>query len=138
MQMQIGAFRFEAATGAAEYRTLQRIRRRRWARRERHGRPPELEDLGRDAHEIRLSGSVWVREAADLAALQGLMDAAALDSDDSSAAPLGVYMGGGTGTSGEYIGEWAVTELDTTDESLRVGGIPTRIEFRVTLLESVP
>lgn len=136
MQMQIGAFRFEAAAGAAEYRTLQHIRRRRWARRERHGRPPELEDLGRDADEVRLSGSVWVRAAADLAALHELIAGARLDTDDG-ATPLGVYVGGSTGTSGEYVGEWVVTEVDTTDEGLRFDGVPARIDFRITLVEVV-
>ena len=135
MQMQIGAFRFEAGAGAAEYRTRQRIRRRRWVRRERHGRPPELEDLGRDADEMRLSGSIWVRVAADLGALDALRDVAGL-ATGGDAEPLGVYLGGGQGTSGEYIGEWVVTELETTDERLRLDGVPARVDFRVVLVET--
>lgn len=135
MQMQIGAFRFEAAIGAAEYGSLRRTRRRRWARRERHGHAPEMEDLGRDAEEIRLSGSVWVRGVADLVALDALRDAAGL-AGDLTAAPLGMYVGGARGVSGEYTGEWVVTELDTTDEHLRLDGTPARIDFQITLIEA--
>lgn len=135
MQMQLGTFRFEAALGAAEYRMLQRTRRRRWTRRERHGRAPEMEDLGRDADEIRLSGSVWVRGAADLVTLDALRDAAGL-AGDLTAAPLGVYVGGARGVSGEYAGEWVVTELETTDEHLRLDGTPARIDFQITLIEA--
>ena len=66
MQMQIGPFRFDVATGT-EYAELKRHARRRWLARERFGQPPALEDLGRDAETITVRGTVWVRAAADLA-----------------------------------------------------------------------
>ncbi len=134
MQLQIGTFRFEVAPGGAEYRELQRRSRRRWAPRQRHGLPPELEDLGRDAGRVDLRGTVWVEKAADIDALAGLRSQAGLE-PGTAAATLPVFLGGSAGSSGEYLGRWAVTRLDETERSLRENGIPIRIEFRVSLLE---
>lgn len=134
MQMQIGTFRFEAATGGAEYQELQRRGRRRWATRERYGLPPELEDLGRDASQIDLRGTVWVQEASDIEALADLRSQAGLEPDTTTEA-LPVFLGGSAGSSGEYLGRWAVTRLHETERTLRENGIPMRIDFRVSLLE---
>ena len=134
MQMQIGTFRFEVAAGGAEYRELQRRGRRRWATRERYGLPPELEDLGRDASRIDLRGTVWVEEASDIVALADLRSQAGLE-PDTTAEALPVFLGGSAGSSGEYLGRWAVTRLDETERTLRENGIPIRIDFRVSLLE---
>lgn len=134
MQMQIGTFRFEVAPGGAEYRELQRRSRRRWSARARHGLPPELEDLGRDADQINLRGSVWVDEASDIEALADLRSQAGME-PGGSAKPLAVYLGGGGGSSGEFMGFWTVTRLEETERSLRENGIPIRIDFRVSLLE---
>lgn len=132
MQMQIGRFRFEVE--GAEYQELLRRRVRRWAARERHGRPPELEDLGRDADRIELSGTVWVESSADLAALDELVEIAGLERG-REAELVPVFIGGGVGSSGESLGMWAVEDLETTESALRQDGIPTLIEFRVRLLE---
>ena len=134
MQMQIGAFRFEVAPGGAEYQELQRRARRRWATRERYGLPPELEDLGRDARRIDLRGTVWVDEAADIEALADLRVLAGFEPGED-AEPQPVFLGGSAGSSGEFLGRWAVTRLDETELSLRENGIPIRIDFRVSLLE---
>lgn len=134
MQMQVGSFRFEVAPGGAEYRELQRRSRRLWATRPRHGLPPELEDLGRDADQINLRGTVWVDEAGDIEALAELRSQAGLDPGGSAKA-LPVFLGGGGGSSGEFMGNWAVTRLEETERSLRENGIPIRIDFRVSLLE---
>lgn len=139
MQMQVGGFRFEAAAGGAEYSELTRRARRRWAARERHGRPAQLEDLGRDAEVITLRGDVWVSAAADLAALDALRTEAGLSrSDDAPARPLPVFRGGGAGDSGEYLGEWAVTALTERERNLRFDGTPARISFDLSLTEHVP
>ena len=112
-----------------------RRRVRRWRARERHGRTPELEDLGREADRIELRGTVWVKEASDLAALDALRDVAGLMAGgDAELVP--VFIGGGVGSSGDALGMWAVEELETTESALRQDGIPTLIEFRVKLLES--
>lgn len=132
MQMQIGAFRFEV--GGPEYRQLSRVRARRWESRGRHGKPPEVEDLGRDAERIELSGSMWVSTSDDLAALDELVSEAGLERDGEGKT-LPVFLGGGSGSSGEYLGDWAVLRLETTDRELRHDGIPTQIEFEVSLLE---
>lgn len=134
MQMQIGTFRFEVAVGGAEYQELQRRSRRRWSTRERYGLPPELEDLGRDAAQIDLRGTVWVEEASDIEALANLREVAGLE-PGAEASPLDVFLGGSAGSSGEYLGRWAVTRLDETERTLRENGIPIRIDFRVSLLE---
>lgn len=132
MQMQVGAFRFEV--GGAEYQRLNRVRQRRWETRDRHARPPEVEDLGRDADRIELTGTVWVSSSDHLAAFDELVSEAGLTAG-AQGKPLPVFLGGGGGSSGEYLGLWAVQRLDTTEDSLRHDGIPTKIEFTVALLE---
>ena len=133
MQMQIGAFRFEV--GGAEYQELQRVRARRWETRARHGKPPEVEDLGRDAERIQISGSVWVSSSDDLAALDALVSEAGLDAGGEGKR-LPVFLGGGSGSSGDYLGEWVVLRLETTERDLRFDGIPTEVEFTVDILEA--
>ena len=132
--LRLGTFRFEVAPGGAEYQELQRRSRRRWSTRERYGLPPELEDLGRDAGRIDLRGSVWVEEASDIEALDDLRLLAGLD-PGTVAIALPVFLGGGGGSSGEFLGLWAVTRLDETERSLRENGVPIRIDFRISLLE---
>lgn len=133
MQMQIGQMRFEV--GGAEYRELQRVRARRWETRARHGKPPEVEDLGRDAERIQLAGTVWVSVSEDLAALDALVSEAGLVAEGEGRR-LPVFLGGGSGSSGEYLGEWVVLRLETTERDLRHDGIPTAIEFTADLLEA--
>lgn len=137
MQMQIGPFRFDVATGT-EYAELKRHARRRWLARERFGQPPALKDLGRDAETITVRGTVWVRAAADLAALAALRTAAGVDPDGAAPEPLPVYLGGGPGASGVFLGAWAVTRLAETERTLRADGAPTRVDFTVTLQEAAP
>lgn len=132
MQMQIGAFRFEV--GVAEYQELSRARSRRWEKRARHGIPPEVENLGRDADRIELTGTVWVSVSEDLAVLDELVSEAGLTKTDNGKA-LPVFLGGGSGSSGEYLGEWVVLSLNTKERELRLEGIPTEISFTVALLE---
>ena len=130
--MQIGSFAFQAQ--GPEYATLERRSARRWVRRERHGRPPALDDLGRQADEITLRGMVVVRTARDLTALDALREAAGL-ADGADAVSLPVYIGGGAGASGTYLGQFVVQRLRTTERDLRFSSIPTRIDFQVSLLE---
>ena len=139
MQMQVGDFRFEAAPGGAEYTELTRRRGRRWAARERHGMPAQLEDLGRDAETMDLYGTVWVRSAEDLVALDVLRSAAGLPGEDGvDPQPLAVFRGGGEGDSGQYIGQWVVSRLSERERELRLDGTPTRITFEISLMEFVP
>lgn len=132
MQMQIGSFAFQ--TQGPEYAALERRSARRWARRERAGRPPALDDLGRQADEITLRGTVVVQTARDLSALDALREAGGL-AGDADAASLPVYLGGAPGSSGAFLGYFVVTRLRTTDRDLRFESIPTRIDFQVSLLE---
>ena len=132
MQIQIGNFRFELPS--PQYRELSRRYRRRWAARERHGAPPILEDLGRDADAIALTGTVWVRRAADLDAFAALRRDAGLD-PDGEAEPLAVFLGGGGGASGDYLGLWVVEQLDVRERQLRLDGVPARVDFNVRLRE---
>lgn len=134
MQMQIGDFRFEAP--GAEYGELTRRHQRRWAARERHGRPPALEDLGRDADSITLTGTVWVRRAADLDAFAGLRRDAGLD-PDGEARPLAVFLGGGDLSSGDHLGLWVVEQLQVRERQLRFGSIPSRVDFTLRMREYV-
>ena len=138
MQMQVGAFRFEASPGGAEYTELSRRRRRRWAARERHGQPAQLEDLGRDAETLDLHGTVWVRSPDDLAALDTLRSEAGLPGEGGvEPQPLAVFRGGGDNSSGEYLGRWVVSRLNERERDLRVDGVPTRISFELSLMEFV-
>lgn len=139
MQMQVGAFRFEATPGGAEYTELARRRRRRWAARERHGQPAQLEDLGRDAETIDLHGTVWVRSPDDLAALDALRSEAGLPGEEGvEPRPLAVFRGGDDANSGEFLGQWVVTRLNERERDLRLDGTPTRISFELSLMEFVP
>ena len=139
MQMQVGAFRFEVAPGGAEYTELARRRRRRWAARERHGQPAQLEDLGRDAETMNLHGTVWVRSSDDLAALDALRSEAGLPGEEGvEPQPLAVFRGGDDANSGEFLGQWVVTNLNERERDLRVDGKPTRISFELSLMEFVP
>lgn len=132
MQMQIGSFAFQSP--GPEYAALERRSARRWMRRERHGRPPALDDIGRQADEITLRGTVVVQTARDLAALDALREAAGL-AGDADAASLPVYLGGGAGSSGTFLGYFIVARLRTTDRDLRFGSVPAQIEFQISLLE---
>lgn len=134
MQMQIGTFVFQAP---AEYAELTRRSGRRWMRRERRGRPPALDDVGRQAEEITLRGTVWVRTARDLAALDALRGVAGAGADGGEAAAQPVYIGGGDGGSGTFLGHWAVTRMQVTERDLRFDSVPARIDFTVSLLEDV-
>ena len=147
MQMQVGGVRFDVEPGHAEYTELTRRRARRWNARERHGMPAQLEDLGRDAETMDLRGTVWVRTVDDLAALDVLRSEAGLlgftgvpgaPQAERAATPLAVFRGGGDGNSGEYLGQWVVVRLSEIERHLRVDGVPTRIDFEMTLLEFVP
>ena len=129
--MQIGTFRFE--TAGAEYSSLARTWRRRWAARQRHGLPEQLEDLGRGARTMAVTGTVWVRRGADVDPFGELRREAGLDAGEAS--PLHVYVGGGGDSSGEYAGRWVVGELRTRDLDLRVDGIPARVEFTLRMTE---
>lgn len=135
MQMQIGTFVFR--TPGAEYAELTRRSGRRWMRRDRRGRSPALDDVGRRAEEITLRGTVWVRTADDLAALDALRDVAAAGPDGGEAASQPVYIGGGGGASGTFLGHWAVTRMQVTERDLRFDHVPARIDFTVSLLEDV-
>ena len=148
MQLQIGTFSFTADPGGAEYANLRRVAGRRWTKRQRHGRPPALEDLGRTAATLTLSGTVWIRSAADLAALAELRDAAGLAAPagpdtgagaatEPASQPLPVFSGidsGGASTR-TFHGWWVVTRLSERHRQLRVDGIPARIDFSVALAE---
>ena len=132
MQMQIGAFRFEV--GGTEYQALRRMRRRLWETRARHGKPPEVEDLGRDADRVELTGTAWVSTSDHLAAFDELVSEGGLERGGSGKL-LPVFLGGGSGSSGEYLGMWALESLETVEEELRHDGIPTEIQFTAALIE---
>ena len=139
MQMQVGSFRFEAGPGGAEYSSLTRRRQRRWAARDRHGRPAALEDLGRSAETMDLSGVVYVRTARDLTALDALRMEAGLPGEDGARpSPLAVFRGGTDTDSGDYIGQWVVTRMVERERDLRLDGTPTSIAFELSLMEHVP
>ena len=130
--MQIGTFRFEVP--GAEYHELSRQYQRRWAARERHGAPPVLEDLGRGADALTLTGTLWVRRAADLDAFAALREDAGLD-PDGVAEPLAVFLGGGGQASGDYLGLWVVEQLHVRERQLRLDAVPSRVDFSVRLRE---
>ena len=99
--------------------------------------PPALEDLGRDADTITLTGTVWVRTGADVDAFATLQEEAGLVVD-GDAEPLPVFLGGGDADSGAYVGMWVVEQLHARERRLRVDGVPARIDFSVRLREFVP
>ena len=136
MQMQVGEFRFDVDPGHAEYTELTRRRARRWASRERYGMPAQLEDLGRDAERIDVRGTIWVQTVEDLLALDPIKTQAGLPGDEAQ--PLPVFRGGNGAESGEYLGMWVVVSLNEREQILRADGVPTQIDFLMTLMEFVP
>ncbi len=138
MQIQIGDVRFDARNLAAH--ETERIRARRWTPRARRGQPPALEDLGREAETLRLMGQIPIRTARDRRRLDGLRQAAGLTraaaagEREQPAKALPLFAPGPSGAV--HLGWWAVTELTATERQLRTDeGIPTVIEFTLTLLE---
>ena len=144
MQLQIGSFRFEAAAGAET--TVQEIARgRQWVRRARFGRPPALEDRGRTAAELTLRGTIPILSSADLTALDILRAEGGLVDAGSEAQPLPLFSPGplplfrATAAGMEALGTWTVERLTERRRGLRTAaGIPTVIEFTVSLVEAVP
>ena len=131
--MQIGTFVFGIPN--PEYSEVVRTIERRWAARERHGRLPALEDLGPEATLIRLSGSHLVESHEDLSALATLRDIEGIRSLHTAHA-IPVFAAGGAGTSGLYLGHWVIRRLEIVDTALRLGDIPTLVEFHIEILEA--
>ena len=135
MQLQIGSFRFEAA---AETSAQEINRARRWVRRQRFGRPPALEDRGRAAMELTLTGTIPIRSVADLAALDALRAEGGLVDTADPPQPLTLFRARAAGGV-EAIGTWVVERLVERRIGLRTpAGIPTAIEFTVSLVEAAP
>ena len=134
MQLQIGSFRFEAA---AETSAQEINRARRWVRRERFGRPPALEDRGRAAMELTLRGTIPIRTGADLTALDALRAEGGLVDTADPPQPLTLFRASAAGV--EAIGTWVIERLVERRIGLRTpAGIPTVIEFTVSLVEAAP
>ena len=72
---------------------------------------PEFDDLGRDAEQITLRGTIWIRSSADLAGLSGLMrdGGVTTEAEADPPQPLPVFLGGNNGASGDHIGNWVVS-----------------------------
>lgn len=137
MQMQLGSFRFEAAAGT-EAASQEIARSRQWVRRGRLGRPPYLQDQGRDAAGITLTGSIPVTSRGRLDALEPLRVEAGLVDTDSPPEPLILLQADGAGTM-RSLGLWVVERLVETGKGPRTGaGIPAVIEFTISLLDASP
>ena len=139
MQIQIGTFQFEAAGGGRGiYRpdppAPEAVGATGAAR-----QTPELDDLGRDAEQITLRGTIWIRSSADLAGLSGLIREGGLttEAEADPPQPLPVFLGGNNGASGDHIGNWVVSRITERETTLRIDGVPTRIDFSVMLTEHV-
>lgn len=140
MQIQLGSFSFAAAAGGAEYSEARRRSTRRWVERRRHGRPPALEDLGRGAGALELSGTIWVKTAADLGALDALRVAGGLGAaagEPPGSLPLPLFSGSDSATSSVRVwhGWWVIQRMTERRRMLRVDGTPTRIDFSLSLIE---
>ena len=136
MQLQLGSFRFEAAANTET--ALQEITRsRRWVQRQRFGRPPALEDHGRAATAISVRGRIPVRRRVDLDALDTLRTEAGLVDTGADPQPLTLFQATPAGM--EALGAWTVERLVERRTGLRTtAGIPTVIEFELSLVEAAP
>lgn len=122
---RLGSFEFGIDTAA--FKELQRNSAYRWQAKNRIGRRPAMQNTGREADSISLSGVIYPHWRGGL----GQMSALRAMAESGLPVPL-VYA---FDTTGQYCGEWCITSIDETRTVFMEGGGPRRIEFRVSLKE---
>lgn len=122
---RLGSFEFGIDTAA--FKELQRNSAYRWQAKNRIGRRPAMQNTGREADSISLSGVIYPHWRGGL----GQMSTLRAMADTGMPVPL-VYA---FDTTGQYCGLWCIAAIDETRTVFFEGGGPRRIEFRVSLKE---
>lgn len=122
---RLGDFQFGIDTAA--FTDLQRSSAYRWEAKNRIGRQPAMQNVGRGADTISLSGTIYPHWRGGLGQMAALRDMAATGEPQ----PL-VYA---FETSGQYCGLWCIESIEETRTILFENGAPRKIDFRVTLKE---
>jgi len=122
---RLGSFQFGMDTAA--FNELKRASNYRWESKNRIGRSPAMQNTGRDADTISLSGTIYPHWRGGLGQMATLRAMAAT----GEAQPL-VYA---FESSGQYCGLWCITNIDETRTVLFDNGGPRKIEFNMTLRE---
>lgn len=122
---RLGSFQFGMDTAA--FNELKRASGYRWEAKNRIGRSPAMQNVGRDADTIALSGVIyphWRGGLGQMAALRAM-------ATTGEAQPL-VYA---FENSGQYCGRWCIVSIEETRTVLFDNGAPRKIEFGLTLRE---
>ena len=122
---RLGNFQFGMDTAA--FNELKRASSFRWESKNRIGRRPAMQNTGRDADTISLSGTIYPHWRGGLGQMAALRAMAA----SGKAQPL-VYA---FENAGQYCGLWCITSIDETRTVLFDNGGPRKIEFSLTLRE---
>lgn len=122
---RLGSFEFGIDTAA--FNDLQRSSAYRWEAKNRIGRQPAMQNTGRSADTISLSGTIYPHWRGGLGQMSALRDMAATGEPQ----PL-VYA---FETSGQYCGLWCIESIEETRTHFLDGGAPRKIDFRLTLKE---
>lgn len=122
---RLGSFQFGMETAA--FNDLKRTSNYRWEAKNRIGRKPAMQNTGRDADTITLSGVIYPHWRGGLGQMATLRAMA----DTGQAQPL-VYA---FENAGQYCGKWCITAIDETRTVLFDNGSPRKIEFSLTLRE---
>lgn len=122
---RLGSFQFGMDTAA--FQDLQRSSAYRWEAKNRIGRQPAMQNTGRNADTISLSGTIYPHWRGGLGQIGALRDMAAT----GEPFPL-VYA---FETSGQYCGLWCIESIDETRTAFLDGGAPRKIDFKLTLKE---
>lgn len=122
---RLGSFQFGIDTAA--FTDLQRSSAYRWDAKNRIGRQPAMQNVGRGADTIGLSGTIYPHWRGGLGQIGVLRDLA------SAGLPLPLVYA--FETSGQYCGLWCIESIEETRTVLFENGAPRKIDFRVTLRE---
>ena len=122
---RLGSFQFGMDTAAFDQ--LQRSSAYRWEAKNRIGRQPAMQNTGRDADTITLSGAIYPHWRGGLGQIGALRAMA----ESGEPQPL-VYA---FETSGQYCGQWCITGIEETRTVLFDNGAPRKIEFSLVLRE---
>lgn len=121
----LGGFRFGIETAA--FQKLQRSSAARWQALNRIGRRPAMQNTGRDADKISLSGVIYPHYKGGL----GQMSALRAMLNAGTPVPL-VYA---FDRVGQYCGLWCVTSISEDRTVFFDNGTPRKIEFSIDLQE---
>ena len=120
VMLALGNFRFSLDTAA--YNELQRSTGFTWADQARIGTNPALQFTGKEAETINLKGLIIPEYKGGLGQLKDMRKIG------HEGKPLKLVSG-----TGEYLGEWVITNITETQNVFGQAGTPRKVEFGIAL-----